>query len=377
MFYKKENNRKMKQIIVFQAKIFLVLLLIIFLNFYLKSNTNLYKHKQKFILYNCKDFLYAGFGDQLKGLMSTHALSLLTNRRLLIKMTKKCDIKTILEPNRINWDPDQIKNKYLKNITFHFNSRTKILFSNETEILEKYSDYNLWIITSNAEYMKGFSKNPNLKKRIESLGYDQSKFKMAFQFKNWFDSLFKLKDEFLTRYNYNKKLMKPNESVKLVCTQIRLGDRVKANEIEQKVISKFWNFINQTFIGTNTTNDFKYSIYVTSDRENVKIKTKEYFKNFSVFYAKDSSHHVTFTSYKNACKKIQNAIFDFYMMNVCDIGVVSHSGFGILSLWNRKNPFQDLYVYTNRNQSDLIKSYWNRRNMTFLKYEKLADLYFL
>lgn len=362
-----------------QAIILLTFLSIIFFNFFfIKSNRKILKflnYKQKYILYNCKDFLCAGFADQLKGLMSTYALSLLTDRNLLIKMTKKCDIKTIFEPNKINWDPNQLNNRSFKNITFHYNSRTAILFSKETEILKKYSDYDLWIITSNAEYMKGFSKNPHLRKKIESLGYDQPKFKMAFQFKNWFDSLFKLKIEFLKQYNFNKNLMKPDESVKLICIQIRLGDRAKPADVEQKLISKFWIFINQTFLATNETN--KYSIYVTSDRENAKIKTKDYFKNQRVFYAKDSSHHITFTSQKNACKKIKNAIFDFYMMNICDIGVTTHTGFGILALWNRKNPFENLYIYSNRNQRELIKSYWNRRNMTFLKYEKLGDIYFL
>ena len=92
-----------------------------------------------------------------------------------------------------------------------------------------------------------------------------------------------------------------------------------------------------------------------------------------MFYIEKSSKHIDFSS---NCENNENVIIDFHLMQHCDIGIVSHSGFGILALWNRPNPFENLFVYTNHNQSNLKKSYWNRKNMFFKKYSNPDDIYF-
>ncbi|RNA33250.1 hypothetical protein BpHYR1_050390 [Brachionus plicatilis] len=335
---------------------------------------------KRYIMYDCKEYSCSGFGDQLKGLMSTYALSLLTERKLIIRMTSKCDINRILKPNKIDWDFKQIENKKLSKKRVPLNSRNAYLqFKNTTSVFSEYSEIDLIVISSIYDFMKGLSENKHLKGKIESLGYKQENFKLAFQLKNWFDHLFKLTEKFQQKFDYYNYLMKPNKNKsKLICAQIRAGDARKSVEDEKKLFQKFWIFINSTFLVRNRSQDFNYSIFVTSDREAAKIDAKDFFRNKNkVFFFNDTSHHFVHTSNIKACNLVENIIFDFYMLRACDIGVVSHSGYGVLALWNRKEPFQNLFIYTNQNQEELKINYWNRKNLIFVKYSKLGDVYFL
>lgn len=74
------------------------------------------------------------------------------------------------------------------------------------------------------------------------------------------------------------------------------------------------------------------------------------------------------------CDIMGKVLLDFHIMQNCDIGVISQSGFGILAMWNRKEPLKDLYVLTRKNKTELEKDLWNRKNLTFVKYNTLDDI---
>ena len=44
-----------------------------------------------------------GWGDRLKGIMSTYALSLVLNRSFSIEITQPCPLESMLLPNKVNW----------------------------------------------------------------------------------------------------------------------------------------------------------------------------------------------------------------------------------------------------------------------------------
>jgi hypothetical protein len=53
------------------------------------------------------------------------------------------------------------------------------------------------------------------------------------------------------------------------------------------------------------------------------------------------------------------------------MAVISHSGFGILGVLNRKNTEclkENFYVYTN--PFNLKQNFWNRNNLSFHKFSK-------
>ncbi|CAF1099170.1 unnamed protein product, partial [Brachionus calyciflorus] len=148
-------------------------------------------------------------------------------------------------------------------------------------------------------------ENPNLKGKIEQLGYEQSNFHTAYQFHKWYKKMFKLNYQMQKRYDEFLKRLKPNSNSKLICCQIRKGD---------------------------------------PHQQYVKLDAKNYFKNNEVIYNVNSSIHIDTELNNNECNKMESVIFDFHVMQNCDIGLVSHSGYGILALHNRPDPFKDFYT---------------------------------
>ncbi|CAF0953066.1 unnamed protein product [Brachionus calyciflorus] len=331
----------------------------------------------RYISFECNnDDICGGWADRLKGLFSTYAFSLITNRTFLIKITKNCDLKNILIPNKILWYSSQVPNSVSnKTLNYAWNYNLEIEFRNSTTILKEISNENLIIIKSGFMFSNVLSENRNFQERLNQLGYEPSKFKLAFQLRKWYQDLFRLNKRLQVKYDKLLKQMKPTVNSKLICAQLRMGDEGHVGESDLDMGSKFWNFINQTFLIDDKMN--KFSIFITSDREYFKKDAELFFRNKRVFYTGNSSLHVERPSDSNQCENLEKVIFDFHLMQNCDIGVVSHSGFGILAMWNRPDPFKDLYVYTKKNQDELRQNYWNRKNLTFVKYGNLDDIYFL
>ncbi|CAF0752750.1 unnamed protein product [Brachionus calyciflorus] len=340
-----------------------------------------------YIQYECStDDLCGGWADRIKGVMSSYAISLLTDRRFLIKMTKNCDLKNILEPNEINWDYEQVpKNITLKSkeIEIGWDFDYYDIFKKDISLFTKLDYINIIKTKAGIMFANSFNQNVNLKNKTEQLGYKQSEFHIAYQFHKWYKKMFKLNSKIQMRYDNFLKRLKPNRDSKLICCQIRKGDPNQREQRDEFVEQNFWNFINQTFlISNNYSSNFK--IFVTSDLEYVKLDAKDYFKNNEVIFNENSSLHIDQVLMSdNECEKMENVLLDFHLMQNCDIGVVSHSGYGILSLWNRPDPFKDLYVYSKefdyldlKNAEDRNKFFSNFKNLKFIKYSKLGDIFF-
>ncbi|RNA04492.1 hypothetical protein BpHYR1_021587, partial [Brachionus plicatilis] len=110
------------------------------------------------------------------------------------------------------------------------------------------------------------AENVFLKSKVEKLGYNQSRFKIVYQFHNWYKELFQLNAEMQKKYEIFTKKIKPDRDTKLICAQIRMGDPGSQSELSKKVSFEFWNFIQNNFL-INDNNSSRYVIYVTSDRE--------------------------------------------------------------------------------------------------------------
>ena len=342
-----------------------------------QSNISYIKKNDYFIQYECsqKD-MCGGWADRVKAILSTYAFSLLTNRKFLIKMTKYCDLNNILVPNEINWNYENLKDYKIsdkKLLGYRWNFGYNQIFRKEKNLYSEYKNISLLIIKAGFMFSDPIAENVFLKSKVEKLGYNQSNFKIAYLLHDWYKKLFKLNGKMNKDYEEFRKKLKPNQNTKIICAQVRMDYPGSQAKFGKKISLEFWNFIKDNFLN-NTINSTEYVIYVTSDRENVKLEAKNFFKNNQVFYLEKSSDHV---DVRANCKSTEKVILDFHIMQNCDIGVVSHSGFGILGLWNRPRPFKNLFVYTNRNQSALKKRYSDRKDMIFKKYTKLEDLYFI
>jgi hypothetical protein len=141
---------------------------------------------------------------------------------------------------------------------------------------------------------------------------------------------------------------------------------------------KIFFSIREKFIKEKNLNN-NYMIYVTSDWQEVKDEARKEFGKEKLLTNDRSSIHMEkdFNKIETNCDKndsLKDMILDFNLLKMCDMAVVSQSGFGILGLFNRKNPNKDLYVHTNQY---LTKNYWDRSNLHFIKFHTLDDLYFV
>lgn len=286
-------------------------------------------------------------------------------------MTHPCPIEHILSPNEIDWnlplnepvnrdqyfvywDPHQI-NK--------FQHLDLLSLSKKTDLIE---------VRTGAALVNKFHSNKKLHKRIRELGYEPSKFKLHYLIYEWYGKMFKLNSKLKTEYEAYLREIKDK---KLICAQIRVGGQNDDQFTRRTDVKKYWDLIRDKFI-TKIKNE-SYMIYVTSDMQDVKQEAKKEFGLSRVLTNEKSSGHLdkSFQDSATNCENesIENIIMDFHLLQNCDMAVVSQSGFGLLGLWNRKEPSKDLYVHTNQN---LTNDYWNRDNLRFLKVTDLDNLYF-
>lgn len=78
------------------------------LDIYLFSDSTYQQKQEHFIMYRCDALLdthnCGGHGDRLKGIMSLYLWSLLSNRTLLVRITRPCNFINLLEPNEVDWN---------------------------------------------------------------------------------------------------------------------------------------------------------------------------------------------------------------------------------------------------------------------------------
>ena len=80
------------------------------LDIYLFSDSSYQQKQEHFIMFRCDALLdthnCGGHADRLKGIISVYIWSLLSNRTLLVRITRPCNFTNLLEPNEVNWNRD-------------------------------------------------------------------------------------------------------------------------------------------------------------------------------------------------------------------------------------------------------------------------------
>jgi hypothetical protein len=393
MHQDKENRITLSVATAF--RFFTILAIVFAINVFVQESINAKETSSaNYIQYSCHGRC-GGFADRLKGIMSAYALSLISNRSFLIDMQWPCPIDDMFDTSQVNWRPrskklDKRTSETRMKIGYGRSEYLKIRKTNILDLLANSS--NLLSIESGAMFMNAFADNPFLKKRINELGFkDPSKFKLQYVFHNWFNKLFKLKKEVAAEFELILRKVKKNiPGNKLICAQVRLGGVTRTSQ-NDRLFSKtgtsqlFWRFMNDTFLDRNKLNGSNYTIYVTSDNDEVKQEARDFFGVDKVVSFEKSNFHfdidynrgspfTRFWTKRSNCKSIRKILLDFYLLRECDMAVASHSGFGLLGLLNRPDPGKDLYVYSNL---DYIKrGVFSNKNLTFIKLDDLDEFNF-
>ena len=326
-------------------------------------NKNIFKnkYKKKTVIYEC----YGGCGgwaDRLKGIMSSYAWSLITDRYFIIHHSKPCQLTEFLLPNEYNWNIGFIINstnsfyyETIDNENFRLNLETYNNFDSEKENI---------IIKNNLEWLLPLSNNKNLFEKLKSLGFifeiknqTQNRFRIQYLFKNWYKKLFKLNKRLEDKYNEFLKKAKPNSQTKLICAQIRIGgarefvshDAMFTHRNNSRI---YWNYIKDNFI-KKLNNNQNYKIFITTDTKNVEKEALDEFGNEKVLINEGDNVHL---DRESNCDKSDKVFLDFHCLQNCDMAIVSESGFGKLGVWNRNEPNENFVMFSKQSKIVMFNS---------------------
>jgi hypothetical protein len=241
-----------------------------------KISRNIYSSKNEsdknYVVYECtNEILCGGWGDRLKGIMSAYAISLLTDRYLLIYHVKPCLLDHFFEPSI-----------YFINATINDDQASKMWYLNNEDFRKSLSYLNAFNLTSkyitirnNLEWIEPLSKNKIYKEKIKELGYTERNFKIQFLFKNWYSEIFKLNKRLNEKYLKFLKKAKPSNTTKLICAQVRVGDAGGTQFMKRGNLKIYWNYIRTNFIKNLTD----YRIFLTTDTQDIVSEAIKEFGN--------------------------------------------------------------------------------------------------
>ena len=304
---------------------------------------------KKYLRYECDGSGCGGWADRLKGILSSYAFALLTDRQFSLKMTQPCNLDQIFLPNKIDYRETAIN---LINETNHVylhlidqnEFREK---ANEINLLDLHKDKEVIHIKTNNILINKFSENKYLKEKINQLGFKPDEFKFRLLFPKWYHDLFKWTPKLKEKYD---KTIKELGDSKLICAQIRIGgkrphvsDDYQYNQMN--VIEKFWHFMNETFINKLSSKE-KYRIFISTDTEKVLEEADRVFGNDKMIKIPGLHTHLDRESnLGNNCERVEKTFLDFDFMKHCHMAVVSASGYGMISMMNRPEPTLNLYKF--------------------------------
>lgn len=165
----------MKNYRYFQLIVFLVLLLFAIQSlFYFnlidsKWISDLFARKPtKYVLYECNSReLCGGLADRFKAVINAYVWSLITNRRLIVNISKPCNFVNLMIPNNVDWNLDLKQlvksNKLRENFTLHQiraldNFRFKDQLAN-IDILRFKNTTDVISLFANIEWISAYSRN--------------------------------------------------------------------------------------------------------------------------------------------------------------------------------------------------------------------------
>jgi hypothetical protein len=318
-----------------------------------RISRNIYSSKnesdKKYVVYECtNEILCGGWGDRLKGIMSAYAISLLTDRYLLIYHVKPCLLNHFFEPSiyfinkTINYDQAS-KKWYLNNEDF----RKSLSYLNAFNLTSKYIT-----IRNNLEWIEPLSKNEIYKEKIKELGYTERNFKIQFLFKNWYSEIFKLNKRLNEKYLKFLKKAKPSNKTKLICAQVRIGDAGGTQFMKRGNLQIYWNYMRTNFIKNLTD----YRIFLTTDTQDIVSEAiKEFGNEFIVTNDGPNNHLDLFSKLELNDEKLDKTFLDFHSLQNCHMAIISESGFGKLGVFNRNYPNENLAMFSNLRSTSEFK----------------------
>ena len=297
---------------------------------------------RKFLVFVCSERqLCGGWGDRQKGIISTYVLAMLMNRTFLIILDKPCDISQFLVPSEYNW---RLCHDYIQTIP-----QTKDRYSSLSHLLScnglaDCSTQKVLFINTNVNWIQKLIKHPDAAKRIpwaiNKTVPEVSKIVLA--------RLFRPSDVLETAtLKFTNKL---TDGQSLICSHVRTGKNpTMPNDVDRHFdvqnVNAIFNFLK------NYNDSGKYIIYITTDDEKIRQKTRTIFTNsLTINLPIVHVDRVRTDQAGIACEGLFAVLLEQSILSRCDLLLLTRSNMGAMAAYMSKKQ-QTLFIIHNENKT--------------------------
>jgi hypothetical protein len=318
-------------------------------------------------------------------------LSLVLDRNFRIEITHPCNLTHMLRPNLYNWtqsidglivvDPQTHRRRFnltRKMLITTANARKEVLTNVSQILLNNRSIDSIWsedvlYWATNKDYFHELSENLFYRKKFKSYGI-MTKYNIKLE------TLFPLFYEILFRpvHRIQQHILKYESQQKnnqIICAQIRTGrieffNRYFFKKIfflgknptipDDKVLPGRRNISESifSFIDSDRFNQ-NSKIFLTTDNQQVYDEARQRYGSRLLYVDGEITHmDRSVNTDQKVCREQDKLLTDFHLLGeLCDISVISNSGFGFWGNLRRFKPFEQLFVFCAGRIYD-IESMW-------------------
>ena len=310
------------------------------------------------IIYSCQSFC-GGWGDRLRGILSTYILALLLDRQFVIDMNYPCEISKVLQPNFVNWtwvSYPKSANRTRLNIntmrSWQKAYRNEIADTIKSKnLIELWSSYDDIYISTNSDYMLLALRNAHLmnqtRKLLGRIPSSQATMQNLFSF--IYELLFKPS---LAVAQHVDRILFVSHDYHLICLHVRIGKN-PTNPFDHAFTAR----VNTTqtmldFTDRYTLNKTSPFVFITSDSGQAVSDVLRHYPQSSMTIIGPILHIDRFDRRSSLiCDGYIKVLADFYMLGECQTSLLSRSGFSSWANKRRTNEYENLYFYNENSRS--------------------------
>ncbi|XP_059147355.1 uncharacterized protein LOC131935081 [Physella acuta] len=320
----------------------------------------------RYLVYLCDGRnMCGGMGDRQRGLVAVYVLSRMVNRRFGMIMISPCNITHFFMPFKTQWIPPPDLERPSKNNTIiTMTPEGRMLFTNLSagDFNELFPQTVLYIKT-NSDLFAFISKNPfylSVLKQWNGLYNNRNRFHWAWgQLMQPTSTLVADLVSILGVNFLKKKGLLPVESqppeVKslynvgnssLICAHARVGQN-PSNPYDgafTAVTVEDLPVLHRFMLSKDTNGDAMF--YVATDYINIRIHSRNFFGKRFIEYGATIKHIDRQRSGSEACDGFKWNILDQFILSLCDVLVISRSGFSIRASYIN-NSTDSTYILEN------------------------------
>ncbi|CAD5126150.1 DgyrCDS14318 [Dimorphilus gyrociliatus] len=282
----------------------------------------------RYILYDCHKQGCGGWGNRLMGILSAYFLAIMTDRSLIIRITKPCSITKFLKPRMVDWyvEEDDFELDTKKSFTLPIPRRLSVgvlkkLIDALMNRKQKIVSYTVAV----PAYVMMFAKQKSIRELLLKKGFTEEELSELNYFQiptkyNVYDILFKLQPELQAKKD---EILSAVCKRKLICAHLRTGALENPNSYMVKVVrakEMIYKFLERQL----ERREFEHAkVFIASDSKEIETDYKRRFGKKALI-VRGSIVHVERWKDKSvdkntACDGFAKVILDWEILGECNL----------------------------------------------------------